>query len=101
MYLKTIEDKVIALLEEFPMLRSCDRMLVATYMKTYHKVETFREYALKVPQPPSLESIRRTRQLIQASGIYLANDATKKMREDAILQYRDYSFTDAKQTEMW
>jgi hypothetical protein len=101
MALKTIEDKVIALLEEFPMLRSCDRMLIATYMRTYHKIESFKEYALQNPRPTSVESIRRVRQKIQEAGLYLANEETKRMRDNMIDKYKDYSRTDPRQSELW
>ncbi len=101
MSLKTVEDKVIALLEEYPMLRSCDRMLIATYMRTYHRIESFREYALRQPAPTPFESIRRTRQLIQAAGLYLANEETQRMRDNAVDQYKSYSRTDPKQEEMF
>ena len=89
--LKTIEDKVAKLLERFPALRSSDKLLITSYFAEYHDIRTFRQFAFSKVELPSFESIRRTRQRIQQKGMFKANEHTQKMRDDLILQYRDYA----------
>lgn len=89
--LKTIEEKVIALLKKYPALRSSDKMLIAAYYNTYHKILTFKEFAYSGKIVPQAESIRRVRQLLQAAGLFLATEETRAHREELKQRYIECS----------
>lgn len=69
MVLGTVREKITEILEEHEMARSDDRFLIAAYMLKYHGVSTFKEYYVR-EDTPTVESIRRIRQKIQAKGLF-------------------------------
>lgn len=101
MSLKTIESRVMALLERNPLLRSCDKLLISTYMLEYHKCETLKEYALRAPKLPAFETITRTRRLIQASGLFPATEETKRLRAEATTEFMSYSRSEPRQGDLF
>jgi hypothetical protein len=59
----TVQKRTEKLLQEEPETRNSDKLLIRRYMKIYHNVD------LNIPDDsPSLETIRRCRQAIQAQG---------------------------------
>ena len=65
----TVGERVESLLEEFELARGDDRFLIAAYMMKFHGISTFKEYYLR-KDSPTVESIRRIRQKIQAKGLF-------------------------------
>lgn len=85
----TVEERVCKILEGFPATRSSDRLLQEKYLDIYHNITTFAQQTAS-EESPSTESIRRSRQKIQASGRYLAVEEVKEYREvqeDLFLSY--------------
>ena len=88
--LKTIEDKVRSILEVSMIARNDDRLLIATYMRGFHNIHTFNEYYAQ-KEAPSVESIRRVRQKIQANGECLSDRQVKEARANLEPTYEEYS----------
>ena len=86
----TIELKVELILAGIPSTRNNDKKLICVYLDRFHNIKTFDDYSTN-PDAPSLESIRRCRQKIQAKGFYLANDETKAFRSSKRKEYKDYA----------
>ena len=97
MELKTLESKVRWCLEHFPITRSNDRYLIGSVYCHFYDVDSyqpFREIILN-DRLPSFESIRRTRQKIQATDESLRGDkTTEKIRLQAQEDYIDYALSD-------
>lgn len=86
-----VEDRVRAILEEFPVARNCDKRLQEIYLREFHNVRTFVEY-VDNHNCTSLESIRRTRQKIQANGDLMPTDPkVLKERFKLETEYKDYA----------
>ena len=81
--LKNLSKQVEAILEQYPMTRGDDRLLITTvYIRHYgvRPTESFREVMKDYTLPP-FESIRRARQKIQETREDLrANAETEKIR---------------------
>ena len=95
MKLKTLESKVRWCLEHFPITRSNDRYLIGSVYCHFYDVDSyqpFREIILN-DRLPSFESIRRTRQKLQAKHEELRGD-NEKMRLQAQLEYIEYALSD-------
>ena len=93
--LKRLEDKVRWCLEKFPATRSNDRYLIGSVYCHFYDIDSyqpFREIILN-DRLPSFESIRRTRQKIQANDENLRGD-NEKMRMQAQEDYIDYALSD-------
>lgn len=88
--IKTVEENVKTLLKLWPELRSSDKMLIAAYYRQFHNVTTFQQFAIDTSLP-STETIRRTRQKIQARGEFVATELTKQRRDELIEVYRTYA----------
>ena len=88
--LKTIEEKVRSILDISMDARNNDRYLIAVYMREFHNVHTFNEY-FSQKDSPSVESIRRCRQKIQARGECLSTRQMKEARSKLEPVYEEYA----------
>ncbi len=88
--LKTIEEKVKLILNLNWQARSSDNLLICLYLREYHNIVTFMELH-ESTTAPSLESIRRTRQKIQAAGLFLATGGVEQGRNGNIVNYEEYA----------
>ena len=84
--LSTVMHKVEQILDTYPETRNSDKLLLAIYMKEYHNINTLAIYAT-MGGLPSFKSIRRSRQKIQRSGRYLADEKVKDLRFENTLSY--------------
>lgn len=83
-----VEDRVRGLLETYPQLRDSDKLLWVAYNVKYSglrhvlgdKYDAFKSWLLN-KNTPAIESIRRSRQKIQASNPHLAGDRGSKLAE--------------------
>lgn len=98
--LLSIEEKVAKILSEEPVLRSCDRRLIFRYMKRYHQIYTFEDYAFS-KEAPTVESIRRVRQKLQEMGKYLPTESTEDMREREMDRYHNYATEQDRQGDLF
>lgn len=84
--MRSIKNKVEAILREYPNTRNSDHLLLATYWQMFDRELIANNEAgdwihiSKVPELTSPESIRRYRQIIQGEGKYLATDTVIKGR---------------------
>ena len=97
---KTTEDKVLYLLENYPNTRKCDSdLILAVYALVDRNVVnlSFKEVmnlTKKSNKFPSFETIRRTRQKLQANNPDLKDKGTAKIREGAMQEsYKDYALS--------
>jgi len=88
--LRTIEKRVEKILKEDPLTRNCDRHLVSRYMFKYHNITTFTQYEFS-SLSPSVESIRRCRQKMQARGDYMASEPVKAIRKANQKVHKSYA----------
>jgi hypothetical protein len=88
--LDTVEERVAKLLEDYPITRNSDRWLTMHYFRLFHDIHTFQGYC-QGENLPSLESVRRCRQKIQARGEYLSDKAIQKIREEERKRFHEYS----------
>ena len=95
--LKTMEQKVRWCLTQYPATRCDDRLLIGAVYTHFYNVdshEPFRNILLN-KKLPSFESIRRTRQKIQATDEELRGDKkTEEMRLQAQVDYIEYATSD-------
>lgn len=73
MKLLTVEARVTQIMTDFPETRNCDKALQERFMYEFHNVTTFFEYTQR-KVVTDLESIRRTRQKVQAKGLLMPTD---------------------------
>jgi len=88
--LDTVEKRVEKILQVSVSSRSDDRLLLQSYMFIHHGISTFSEYA-RDHAIPSIESIRRCRQKIQARGDYPANGTVQVLRNASRKHYKNYA----------
>jgi len=91
--LTQVEDRVRAILDEFPVARNCDKRLQEIYLREFNNVVTFVDY-VNNHNCTSLESIRRARQKIQAKGKLMPTDP-KVLKERFKLApgYKDHTLS--------
>lgn len=92
--LKTVEEKVKHLLIMKPITRNSDKVLIAEYIKEYHKNMAYVPFidAILLEGMPSFETIRRTRQKIQASNPELEGmEAIEMERREKEWEYETYA----------
>ena len=92
--LKTIAQRVEALLRQYPGTRNDDRELFVTYYGKYHGIDYYMPFGavMRNKKLPSFESIRRTRQKLQETHEDLRGDKqTEQRRLDAQIDYIEYS----------
>ena len=83
-----VEDRVLGLLQIYPQLRDSDKLLWIAYSVKYgdlrvilgDKYHSFKEWLMD-KNTPAIESIRRSRQKIQATYPDLAGDRPSKLAE--------------------
>lgn len=92
MNIKTVEANVEQLLKMKPHLRNSDRHLIEEYMRIFHSITTFKEYA-NSKDCPTTETIRRTRQKIQALGLYPATEEVQSLGEELQYDFFDYAIS--------
>lgn len=92
--LHTVENKTLDILKDNPRARNDDRVLFAMYMEKHHNISTFEEY-VKDYTAPTIESIRRIRQKVQAKGIYIPTENhIIKRRRKLQAEYSEYAIAD-------
>ena len=88
--LEKVEDKVREILSSIPTTRSSDKLLIMIYMRDNHRINTFMDY-VRNDECPSVESIRRCRQKIQAAGDFMSVSQVETARENNEEVYRAYA----------
>lgn len=88
---KKVKENVLTLLEEIPDTRNSDRLLMIKYWERFDEIsfDNFsEEFIQKATQP---ESIRRSRQSIQAAGLFIPTDIevlkSRRMLAEETRQY--------------
>lgn len=92
--LKTIQQKVEAILRQYPGTRNDDRELIQVYYGKYEGIDYYTPFGavLRNKKLPSFESIRRTRQKLQETHEDLrGTEKTEQRRLDAQIDYIEYS----------
>ncbi len=97
---KSTESKVLHALESYPVTRKSDsKLILAVYALVDRNVVdlSFKEVmnlSSENKKFPSFETIRRTRQKIQASNPHLKDEPTAKVREGAMQNsYKEYALS--------
>lgn len=86
--LKTIENQVQYLLEEYPSTRQSDHDLYVQYFETFlHKEFTKENF---INQSQSFEGISRARRRVQEQYPELKDEVTAIKRADMELKYQEY-----------
>lgn len=86
---KTI-GQVFFILKEYPDTRGCDGLLICYWLQLFRGIGTFQGlFALARENEFNFETVRRSRQKIQAAGYFLPDDETvlKRRRLEEIWQY--------------
>ena len=90
----TIHSKVKRILENNPETRADDWLLILEvwkeYISTEMPVETLLKNHIKL-DVPSFESIRRSRQKIQADNPHLVDEVARSLRKKEEAEYRAYA----------
>lgn len=94
--INTIHNKVKRILENNPETRSDDWLLILKvweeYISTDIPVETLLKNHVQL-DVPSFESIRRSRQKIQADNPHLVNEVARTIRKKEEAEFREYAKT--------
>ena len=92
--INTIHNKVKRILENNPETRSDDWLLILKvweeYISTDIPVETLLKNHVQL-DVPSFESIRRSRQKIQADNPHLVNEVARTIRKKEEAEYKAYA----------
>lgn len=89
--LKQIKEQVAYILEHYPNARNSDKLLQVLMLKKFYKVY-YIDDILKKPVP-SLESIRRCRQKLQAEGKYKSSKSIMQERQELEQVYKEFATT--------
>lgn len=95
--LKTLEQKVRYCLTQFPATRNNDRTLIGAVYAYFYNVDLLDSFltVIRDDKLPSFESIRRTRQKIQAEDESLRGDKkTEERRMEAQIKYIEYALSE-------
>ena len=95
--LKTLEQKVRYCLREFPATRNNDRTLIGAVYAYFYDVDLMDSFltVIRDDKLPSFESIRRTRQKIQATDESLRGDKeTEERRMEAQKDFIEYALSE-------
>lgn len=81
------KDRIESILRKYPETRDCDRLLFVTYLEEYHDVNKngLRKVMTDIATP-SMETLRRHRQLLQAKGMYIGT--SQEPRHNKALRIR-------------
>lgn len=91
MNLISVERRVKTIMEGFPGTRNDDKQLVVQYMRVYHNIDTFADYATAEGVPP-LETITRARRKIQSRGHFIPTiEAVIKQRRKLQQEVAEYA----------
>lgn len=85
--LAAVTKRTEALMEIEKDTRDSDKLLLVRYMKVYHNIDIS---GILRPDVPCIESIRRSRQLIQSFGKCLPAEKVKGERSENEVAYSDY-----------
>lgn len=82
------KDRVAHILDKYKETRDCDRLLFVTYLEVYHDVDKagLRKVMTDI-STPSMETLRRHRQLFQQKGLYVGN--SQESRHNKALRIRN------------
>ncbi|MEM2566932.1 MAG: hypothetical protein QXH20_00450 [Candidatus Bathyarchaeia archaeon] len=90
--LKDVETCVRYILAHYPNTRNNDKLLMLYYWQTIDQIpipKTFwHDFLTKATHP---ETIRRTRQKIQAQGNYLPTPETQQKRKNLTQRFKEYA----------
>lgn len=95
--LRTLEERVTQILEDQPETRSDDDLLIAKVMESYNETavnQSFKKFmkTRKKNGLPTIESIRRTRQVVANKRPDLdCSKRKRKQRNAAEKEYKDYA----------
>ena len=95
--LKTLEQKVRYCLTQYPATRNSDRTLIGAVYAYFYDVDLLDSFltVIRNDKLPSFESIRRTRQKIQAEDESLRGDKqTEERRMEAQKDFIEYALSE-------
>jgi hypothetical protein len=89
--LKTVQQQVEYILEQYTRARDDDKLLQVLVLKKFYKVVYIDDILRN--KVPSLETIRRIRQKLQHEGKYLSSKQIRKLRQEQEEVYRQFAVT--------
>jgi hypothetical protein len=88
--LHDVKEQVEHVLSRCSSARDDDKMLQVLVLREFYNIDISE---LLKPNVPSLESIRRCRQKLQAEGKYPSSRRTKQIRQEMEETYRQFAIT--------
>lgn len=84
-----VKKQVEYVLQQYPATRNSDKLLTVKVLQEFYKVKEIDDILNE--KIPSLESIRRARQLLQHKGLYLSDKKIQQEKNKLEIEYKEFA----------